>query len=118
MFEELHAQIEKHALNRIVREVVAGVEEERADPVEEDHAAEQDEEQAQIRPSERFVDDDFEYQRHEQSETRAADMKHDADIEHSLIRFDELVQLFKMRQVFVFHGWGNSGLGLGFQRVY
>ena len=40
-------------------------------------------------------------------------MEYNADIEHSLIRFDELVQLFKMRQVFVFHDWENSGLWFG-----
>ena len=86
-----------------MRKIIAGIKKERPDPVQHDHSAKQNEQQAQIRPSKRLVDNDFQHKRHQQTETGAAHMKHDADVQHALVRFDELIQLFKMRQVFVVH---------------
>jgi hypothetical protein len=104
VLEELHAQIEQHAVDRVISQVVAGVEEERPDPVEQDHAGQQHIEQTQVRPAERLVDDDLQHQRHQQPETRADHVKHGGHGEHRLIRFYEAVQFFELMRVFGRHG--------------
>jgi len=101
--EELHPQIEQHPVDRIVREIVAAVEEKRPHPVEQDHPAEEHVEQTQVRPAERLIDDDFEHKRHQETEAGADHMEDDGDSEQRAVRFYEAVKLLELMRFFGSH---------------
>jgi hypothetical protein len=103
MFEKFYPQIKKHTVNGVVRKVVASVEEKRPYPIQHKDTSQQNEKQPQIGTSQSLVDDDFQHQRHQKSETGTEDMEDNTYAKHLPVGKNELVQLFKTAQIFVTH---------------